>query len=197
MSEEIGWLKNIFMRTRERAKNDNAHSLRMLESLKRNIGDEVACEVDEKYPLSKSADIEKKFQWAKDVCNYLEEHFDAEAIVKVRKECRCNDGKSIANKLLKYLKKSNDIKRFVDLFNENETFASLGYISENKILFCYPECYCACVKRIPQELSTTWCYCTLGNVEGIFQEVFKKDVKVTLLESIKTGADRCVIEVEW
>ena len=178
------------------AKNDNAHSLRMVESLRRNIGDEVACEVDEKYPLSKSADIEKKFQWAKDVCNYLEEHIDAEALVKVRKECRCNDGKSIANKILKYLKKSNDIKGFVDLFNENETFAFLEYISENKILFCYPECYCACVKRIPRELSTAWCYCTLGNAEGIFQEVFKKDVKVTLLESIKTGADRCVIEVE-
>lgn len=117
--------------------------------------------------------------------------------MKVRKECRCNDGKSIANKLMKYLKRSNDTKGFVDLFNENETFAFLEYISENKILFCYPECYCACVKRIPQELSTTWCYCTLGNAEGIFQEVFKKDVKVTLLESIKTGSNRCVIEVEW
>lgn len=33
--------------------------------------------------------------------------------------------------------------------------------------------------------------------KGIFSEVFKKDVKVTLLKSIKTGADKCVIEVEW
>lgn len=47
------------------------------------------------------------------------------------------------------------------------------------------------------EVSRTWCYCTLGNAEGIFKEVFKKEIKVTLLESIKTGGDRCVIEVEW
>lgn len=95
------------------------------------------------------------------------------------------------------MNKADNIKEFVCLFNEKETFACLEYISDNKIQFCYPECYCACVKRVPQELSKTWCYCTLGNAEGIFSNVFKTDVKVTLLESIKTGADKCVIEVEW
>ena len=179
------------------AKNDNAHSLRMVESLKQNIGEEVACEFEKEYPLSKSADIQKKYEWAKATCSYLEAHFDSDTILKIRKECRCNDGKSIAIKLLKYINKSDSIEAFVKLFNENETFAFLDYISDNKILFCYPECYCACVKRIPQQLSTTWCYCTLGNAEGIFKEVFKKDVKVTLLESIKTGSDKCVIEIEW
>lgn len=73
----------------------------------------------------------------------------------------------------------------------------MEYMSDNRILFCYPECYCACVKRVPHELSKTWCYCTLGNAEGIFSKVFGKDVKVTLLRSIKNGADKCVIEVEW
>lgn len=71
------------------------------------------------------------------------------------------------------------------------------YISDNNILFCYPECHCACVKRILQKLSKTWCYCTLGNTDGIFSTVFQRDVKVTLLEGIKTGSDKCVIEVEW
>ena len=83
------------------------------------------------------------------------------------------------------------------LFSQKESFAFLEYISDNKIRFCYPECYCACVKRVPQELLKTWCYCTLGNAEGIFSKVFGTNVKVTLLESIKTGADKYVIEVEW
>ncbi len=178
-------------------KNDNAHSLRMVESFKRNISSDVAAEFEEKYPLSKSADIVKKFGWAQATCNYLEENFGEETIVKVRKECRCNDGKSIADKLLKYLNMAENIQEFVDSFNEKESFAQLEYISESKFLFCYPQCYCACVKRIPQELSKTWCYCTLGNAEGIFKAVFKKEVKVRLLESIKAGGARCVIEVEW
>lgn len=179
------------------AKNDNAHSIRLAQSLERNAGYDIANQFVEKHPLSKSANIEKKYQWAKTICNHLEEHFDTDAIIKIRKECRCNDGKSIARKFLKYLNKADSVKEFVYSFNQNETFASLEYISDNKLLFCYPECYCACVKRVPQELSKTWCYCTLGNAEGIFSEVFRKDVKVTLLESIKTGADKCVIEVEW
>lgn len=179
------------------AKNDNAHSVRLVGSLDINVGHDTAKEFEEKYPLSKSANIEKKFEWAKNTCSYLEEHFDTETIIRIRKACRCNDGKSIADKLLKYLNRANSIEEFVNTFNQNETFASMEYVSDHRILFCYPECYCACVKRVPHELSKTWCYCTLGNAEGIFSKVFGKHVKVTLLKSIKTGADKCVIEVEW
>jgi predicted transposase YbfD/YdcC len=177
-------------------KNDNAHALRMQESLKK-ADTEIANDFTENFPLSKNADIEKKFQWAKDVCNYLEDNFDKEDIIKVRKECRCNDGASIANKLLKYLNNAKNIKEFVDSLNQNETFAFIEYVSDKKIIFCYPECYCACVKRIPQLLSKTWCYCTLGNAECIFKSVFVSDVNVLLIESIKSGGDKCAIEVEW
>lgn len=179
------------------AKNDHAHAVRLMDSLRKHIGDDAHDAFDKKYPLSKSADIAKKYEWAKNVCNYLEAHYDAETIMTIRKECRCNDGKSIANKILKHLNSTDTISQFVNAFNESETFASLEYISDNKILFCYPECYCACIKRAPGEVSRAWCYCTLGNIECIFKEVFKKEIKATLLESIKTGGARCVIEVEW
>ncbi len=178
-------------------KNDNAHSLRLVKAIETVAGQEKAQIFEEQFPLSKSADINKKYAWAKSACSYLEEQFDEETIYQIRKECRCNDGKSIADKLLKYLKKSNSIKEFTASFNNNETFAYLEYISEQKLLFCYPNCYCACAKRIPEPLPKTWCYCTLGNAEGIFTEVFQKKVKVTLLESIKTGNNRCAIQVEW
>ena len=179
------------------AKNDNAHSVRLVDSLKRNAGYDAAQEFEKKYPLAKSANIEKKYEWAKNACSYLEGRFDTDTIIRIRKDCRCNDGKSIAGKLLRYLSKANDMEEFVNLFNQNGTFAFMEYVSDRKILFCYPECYCACVKRVPQNLSKTWCCCTLGNAEGIFSKVFRKAVKVTLLKSIKTGADQCVIEVEW
>lgn len=179
------------------AKNDNAQSVRMVRSISVHIGSGDAKEFEEKYPLSKSADIVKKYEWAKNTCDYLERKYDSETIVKIRKDCRCNDGKSIADKILKYLNKSDSIKQFVDTFNEHETFAYFVYISDNRLQFCYPQCYCACVKRVPKELPKTWCYCTLGNAQCIFREVFGKDVKVELLESIKTGGSKCVIEVEW
>lgn len=179
------------------ANNDNAHAVRLAASLKSHVGNDFAEEFARKHPLSKSANIERKFDWAKAACEYLDEHLDLDTIIQVRADCRCNDGKSIAEKLLKYLNKADSTEAFVAAFNQNETFASLEYLSDHQILFCYPQCYCACVKRIPKQLSKTWCYCTLGNARGIFSEVFKKDVKVTLCESIKTGAERCAIEVEW
>lgn len=42
--------------------NDNAHSIRMVSSLEKNAGKDAAREVEEKYPLSMSANIEKKFE---------------------------------------------------------------------------------------------------------------------------------------
>ena len=178
-------------------KNDNAHSLRLAESLKNNNCPALAEQLENQYPLSKSATIEKKFEWASRACALLEANLAEEEIIKVRKECRCNDGKSIAKKLLKYLNRTESIESFVKDFNQNESFASLEYISNHKLIFCYPECYCPCVKRVPGAVSRTWCYCTLGNAEGIFREVFQKDIKVTLEESIKTDAKRCAIVVEW
>lgn len=178
-------------------RNDNAHSIRMAESLRKNVGAKAAEEFEETYALSKSANRDKKYEWAERVCEYLEENYDTPTCMGIRKECRCNDGKSIAKKLSKYLNQAGNIEEFVRLFHQKETFAFLEYISEHKILFCYPQCYCACVKGVQQELPKTWCYCTLGNAEGIFRNVFNKDVKVTLRESIKSGSDKCVIEVEW
>lgn len=47
-------------------KNDNAHSIRMVSSLEKNAGKDAgkdaAREMEEKYPLSMSANIEKKFE---------------------------------------------------------------------------------------------------------------------------------------
>ncbi len=179
------------------AKNDNAQSLRLVDSIRKHAGDTLAQEMEACYPLSKSAAFDKKYEWAQHACSFLENHLDEATILRIRKECRCNDGKAIAKKLLRYLHQTETIAQFVQAFNAKETFASLEYVSEHQLVFCYPACYCACVKHVPQPLSKTWCLCTLGNAEGIFTEVFKTEVKVSLLESIKTGGSKCRIAVEW
>lgn len=181
----------------ELAKNDNAHATRMVESIKNVLGLKEAQDYEAKYHLSKAANIDKKFAWAKDTCEYLEKEYDQDTIMKIREKCICNDGKSTAMKMIKYIKKTSDVAEFVDLFNQNESFASIEYISNNKILFCYPECYCGCVKRINQQLPETWCYCTLGYTKSLFTQVFNKEVKVQLIDSIKKGDSRCAVSVEW
>lgn len=177
--------------------NDNAHLRRMAESIKNVIGIKEAMEYEEKYPLSKAAGIEKKHEWAKASCEYLESKYDEDTIKLIREKCICNDGKATAMKMLKYLNKTNNLEQFTQMFNENESFANLEYICNNKLLFCYPECYCACVKRINRPLPETWCYCTLGYVKSMFSQVFGKEVEAQLISSIKKGDGRCAVSIEW
>ncbi len=177
--------------------NDNAHALRLCASLAAHATPDAAEAFAQAHPLSKSADIHKKFDWARVACNYLTDNFDEDAIRIIRRDCRCNDGKAIADKLSKYLKQADSIRAFTEAFNRCETFASLEYINERELLLCYPQCYCACVKRVPETLSAAWCLCTLGNAQGIFTRVFGEGVRVSLTESIKTGAKRCAIHVSW
>ena len=49
------------------AKSDNAHALRFYESLSQ-LSEEAAIAFAEEHPLSKSADYEKKFRWAREPC---------------------------------------------------------------------------------------------------------------------------------
>lgn len=179
------------------AKNHNAHSIRMVESIKTVIGNNEANEFEENFPLSKSANVNKKFEWAKEACEYLEKKYDRNTNMRIREKCICNDGKSTAVKILKYLSQTSSISEFVNCFNANESFASLEYIDNNKILFCYPECYCGCVKRVNEQLSEIWCYCTLGYAKSLFSKVFSREVKVQLVESVKMGGQRCAVSIDW
>ena len=67
-------------------KNDNAHSLRLAESLRNNHCPALAEQLENQYPLSKSATIEKKFEWARQASALLEANLAEEEIIKVRKE---------------------------------------------------------------------------------------------------------------
>lgn len=62
-------------------KNDNAQSIRLVDSLRKNCSDAVAEELAQRYPLSKSADFEKKFKWAEGVCSYLDSNFSEDEIL--------------------------------------------------------------------------------------------------------------------
>ena len=65
------------------AKNDNPHALRFLESMKKHDMTEAAERFAEEHPLAKSANIEKKFEWAQKVCEFLTEKFDDDTVKKI------------------------------------------------------------------------------------------------------------------
>ena len=57
-------------------------------------------------------------------------------------------------------------------------------------VFC-TECLCPVAKDIPEGLSATYCYCSLGWMKETFEAVMGKPVEVKLIESIVRGAETC------
>ena len=53
------------------------------------------------------------------------------------------------------------------------------------------DCLCPVAKDIPEGLSCTYCYCSLGWMKETFGAVVGKPVDVELLQSIVRGAETC------
>jgi hypothetical protein len=64
-------------------------------------------------------------------------------------------------------------------------------IKDNVIHWGYPRCYCELVAEGPARLPDSYCFCSVGWVEEMFETVLGKPVKVELLQSVKRGAPDC------
>ena len=133
------------------AKNDNTYALRFYNSLAQLDG-EAASRFAQEHPLSKSANYEKKFRWAKEQCRFLEENFSPEDIEAVRARCHCEAGAALARRMRGYWEAADSLEAFAASFNEKEKYVSLEAVPGG-LLLVYPECYCACVKRVEEPIS--------------------------------------------
>ena len=175
-------------------KNDNPHAVRFCESMAKNCGEAEAQRIAELFPLSKSANIEKKFEWAKKICEYLEKSYDENQLLKIRMDCACGPEMGKINKLKTLYQKCRDEEEFIQKANQLNQGFTIDY-SDGCFELIYPQCYCSCVKRVEQQLSKTWCYCTLGYTKRMFEHLLDSPVEVTLLQSVKMGDDVCRIRV--
>ncbi len=57
-------------------------------------------------------------------------------------------------------------------------------------------CLCPVVERGPEGLSGTFCECSVGYVQQMFQRTTEQPVKVTLVESLKRGGKGCKFKIE-
>lgn len=145
-------------------------------------------------PLSKFADNLRKFEWANDVCRYLEETFTEDNICKIRVECSCQPGAK-AEKVKSLYERSADYGDFCERFNKEYAPANSVSYDGDALYFSYPTCYCSFVKRGDGDVAPSWCMCTLGYAERLFSHALSREVQVELLESVKTGGQKCVVKI--
>ena len=177
------------------AKNDNPHSIRLFDSIVKYSDKKTAEKITYKIPLSKSADFVKKFAWAESICADLEKEFDEVAVKNIRMDCACGPDIGKIKKLKEIYSKSDDLNDFAAKLNKLEQGFTIE-INKKAIFLIYPQCYCSCVKRVDKSISKSWCYCTLGYTQKMFENIFDRKVKTELIESIKSGGNICKIKIE-
>lgn len=181
--------ENMFM-----AKNDNANVLRFIASMEKHGMRDDAEEFINKYPLSKAATIEKRFEWAQHLCEFISERQDDETVRKIRMGCACGPELGKGKKIKDIFEQTSDMNLFVEKANKLNQGFKVEYDGKDFYLI-YPQCYCSCVKRINEDLPATWCYCTLGYTKKMFEYIFDREVNVELLSSVKMGNDVCKIRI--
>ncbi|MGN0425950.1 MAG: DUF6144 family protein [Acetatifactor sp.] len=177
------------------AKNDNPHAVRLQESMITHGESAAAEQFAASHPLSKSANIEKKFAWAQSVCEFLSGNYDDEKVKAIRMDCACGPELGKGKKLREIFEKESDARTFVEKVNRLNQGFTMEFDGKYFYLI-YPQCYCSCVKRMEQTLPETWCYCTLGYTKRMFENIFDGGVKVELMGSVKLGNENCRIRIE-
>lgn len=178
-------------------KNDNPHALRLIESIHSLYSNESANTFAQSHPLSKSADVEKKYRWACDICAALETQYSPDEAANIRRSCRCGDGKTMAQEISACISKSGSLAAGCAAFSQKNKYAFLEYINENELVFGYHACVCSCIKRAEGNVPALWCECSVGYAEAMFRQVFGDTVSVALMGSAKSGACQCRFHVHW
>jgi hypothetical protein len=171
------------------------HGIKMESAIRAAEGEAAAAEFARALPLSRSADTENKFEWAQAMCRYLEGAYPAERVANLRMAACCQPNGRYLEKARAMYVSASSLEEFCEAYNREYTGKHSVRADEGAILFSYPECYCAMVKRVNAPLSKTWCLCTLGYAKKLFDYILGCETKVELLESVKMGDERCTMRI--
>ena len=138
-----------------------------------------------------ASDKAMKAAWIKGAIERLEKLVDKETAVKIMESCGLECCSSSARKRAKQLmSKSQSIEEFLNKFSAGGYRFILK--DNNTIIGTYNKCYCEQVKHAKELFSAnTYCQCGVGYLKQLFESALGKPVKVELIQSILTGAERC------
>jgi len=172
----------------------NPQARRLHESIKKHAGPVAADAFTTAHPLTKSPSRKAAHEWAAAICRDLESSMDTALVQAIRRDCACGPAFGYKDEIRRIYRTSKGRPDFVRRFNEAE-FGPVLQLDGEGFLFEYTQCYCSFVKHVESALPASWCACTLGYAETLFSYVLDHKVSAVLLESIKTGGNRCIIRI--
>jgi len=124
----------------------------------------------------------------------LDEHVDEETRAKVLEQCgRQCQSQSFIKKARDIYRKSENIDEFLDNFRQ--VYKHL-HRDGDEVHIVYPKCYCSHVNKIPSgKLSATYCNCSRGWAQALFEGALGRPVEVIMEESIVKGDKQCKFRI--
>jgi predicted hydrocarbon binding protein len=172
---------------------------------KRCIDAEAGAAVSEKVIIETerfdaTSDYAQKAEWIENAVRRLEKEAGRPTARKVMRACgmKCC-GPTQQKRAKQFMKESKSVKELLARLNERGIGGGrLKLKNPNTIVGGYDWCYCGRVKQTRQPFPTdTYCYCSAGWYQSLFEAAFDKPVKVKLNQSIIQGADSCEFEIEF
>ena len=184
----LGWM----MRTSEFMVSKDIVG-RLTQSVARHCDEETAADIACACPLPFPSSTEQRADWVLNVCSKIEARFDENNIKGIMAGCHCQDRLSDIKTWFKELyEETGSVENFVTIINEHNG----GWYIEGRSFFTrFWVCECPMLFGIERLPSRTWCNCSVGYSQKVWEHVFECPVTVELLSSIKTGHDVCLMKV--
>ena len=131
--------------------------------------------------------------WVTSTMHRLEKLFDGPSVKKIRMACQCSLFMDEKLALVKELLESSS--NMYEFANQARARAAGLFSSDGKLFLQFPSCPCPMLADVERLESSAWCQCTTGYSKVLFEKAFGCEVSVELLEAVKMGDDRCLMEI--
>lgn len=184
-----------------------------IENLGRNLEHYATPEAREKVlegseKLAKKSDQAKIALWVRGAMKRLDRAVDKKTRARIMEECGYACAKAnhaTIDRVVAKRKKYGSLEEFLEA-EKSKLLPGMRLEPQGKILyqfylpqsFRYPmRCFCSLLRALPPEetVSATYCQCSRGFVQAMWERVLGKPVKVEVLETAVTGAKECKFKI--
>ena len=159
------------------------------QALDRPTRDKLDQACDEYRTLTSST---KKLRSIRGMMDILDREVNEATRREIMQACgTCCIGASTLQKAQHLHDESLNLDDFLDRLNEAHIGG--GHLErEGEVIYAaYGRCYCGSVSISKELFSDTYCHCSCGWYQKLFETLFKQPVEVELMSSIIQGSDRC------
>jgi len=181
----------------------------MIESIERQIdffaGEDVRRKVMEgSDKITEKTNKKKIAMFVKAAMERLDASVDEETRIKIMENCGYACAKINRKAIDKFIAKRRKFKTLDDFLEAEQRNPSVGTRLERQGCMVYQfytpqsftrpvRCYCGLLRGLPADetVSLSYCQCSKGFVEKVWEAILEKPVKVDLLQSVVSGAKEC------